>query len=524
MLTLDREQTTALDYSVVNTSIHETFTAIDRFEWQASDELRLMRDKGYYQDGGHLSFEDYCESELTKHGGYRRVKELFAAKRVVDTLPEELRAHITKPSQTRSLLRLVKTPDKLEQAVAIAAQEKPFPTAADFAKAVQKVAPRTKRITKNENPRTQLCNSVTVSSQLHSRYGESGVIEADAPNNYQQIVTFADGERMLINNADLNDAIVSESSERTYPKEYTEAIAAIEERHKQELERLEQELRIGLQAEAGARAEAQVIEQIQSLQQLFKQQKEENIQLQQRLDEMESLRQLETENQQLLSRIQELEHAVEQRPSEEWRNTITQQATKALNKQVKQALEQTIDLRSLAVEPPKENAQECLRLMGMALGNLASAMNNTQALEAAAIILGSEPTPTAIAYRAEQLSMLPQAVSDIRRVLAKPGCTWQDYSAVAQEYEVIKQDYWAELTSEETELIKSLEIASYPPVIQVGSIVAYADPYYTLYNARGEVVEDLGEGKVLVAWEHWKDEGKKTSRYFLNELRFWQPQ
>ncbi|WP_392533893.1 hypothetical protein [Nostoc sp. C117] len=44
---------------------------------------------------------------------------------------------------------------------------------------------------------------------------------------------------------------------------------------------------------------------------------------------------------------------------------MTQQATKALNKQVKQALEKTIDLRSQAVEPPKENAQECLRLMGM---------------------------------------------------------------------------------------------------------------------------------------------------------------
>ncbi|WP_141699775.1 hypothetical protein [Nostoc sp. KVJ20] len=59
-----------------------------------------------------------------------------------------------------------------------------------------------------------------VSSQSHPRYGESGVIEADAPNHWQQIVTFADGERLLVNNsdlADLNDAIVSESSERTYP-------------------------------------------------------------------------------------------------------------------------------------------------------------------------------------------------------------------------------------------------------------------------------------------------------------------
>jgi hypothetical protein len=524
MLTLDNEFATGLNYSNLNSSIQETFTAIDRFEWQASDELRLMRDNCYYQDAGHKNFENYCDNELIKYGGYRRVKDLLSAKKVVDTLPEELRVHITKPSQTRSLLRLVKTPDKLYEAVAIAAKEKPFPTAADFAKAVQQVAPTTKQTTKSEKSQTQLCNSVTVSSLSHPRYGESGVIVADAPNNYQQIVTFSDGERLLVNNSDLDAAIVSEWSERRYPKEYSEAIAQIKEQHQQELESLEQELRIGLQAEAGARAEAQVQEQIQSLQQLFKQQKEENIQLQQRLSEMEGLRKLEAENQQLKQRIQDLENAVEQRPSQQWGNTMTQQATKALNKQVKQALEKTIDLRSLAQEPPKENAQECLRLMGMALKNLATAMNNTQALEAAAIILGSEPTPTALAYRAEQLSMLPQAVSDIRAVLAKPGCSWQDYCTVASEYEVIKADYWAEFTTEETDLIAALEIASQPPVIQVGSIVAYADPYYTLYNARGEVVEDLGEDEVLVAWDHWKNEGKKTSRYFRDELRFWQPQ
>ena len=68
---------------------------------------------------------------------------------------------------------------------------------------------------------------MTVSSPKHPRYGDSGVIEADAPNNYQQIVTFSDGERLLVNNSDLtglNDAIVSESSERTYPKEANERI------------------------------------------------------------------------------------------------------------------------------------------------------------------------------------------------------------------------------------------------------------------------------------------------------------
>ncbi|MEH1969168.1 hypothetical protein [Nostoc sp.] len=90
-----------------------------------------------------------------------------------------------------------------------------------------------------------------------------------------------------------------------------------------------------------------VQEQIQSLQNLYKQQKEQNIQLQQPLDEMESLRQLETKNQLLLQRIQDLENAKEPHPVEEWGNTMTQHATKALNKKVQEALEKTIDLRSL---------------------------------------------------------------------------------------------------------------------------------------------------------------------------------
>ena len=522
---LDCSETSALDYAVLNTSIQETFAAIDRFEWQASDELRLMRDNSYYKNGADISFKEYCESELTKHGGYGRVKDLLAAKRVVETLPEDLRDKITKPSQTRPLLRLIKTPDKLQQAVAIAAQEKPFPTAADFAKAAQKVVPSVSRnknsTTKGEKPKTQFCQSVRVSSQSHSGYGEGGVIDADAPNNYQQIVTFPNGERLLVNNADLDATIVS--SERTYPKEYTEVIAALTDQHQQELERLQQELRIGLQTEASASAEEQVQEQIQSLQNLYKEKNEQNILLQQRLDEMEGLRRLEIENQQLKQRIQELENAVEQRLSQQWGNTMTQQATKALNKQVKQGLERTIDLRSLAVEPPKENAQECLRLMGMALKNLASAMNNTQALEAAAIILGSEPTPQAIAYRAEQLQLLPQGISDIRRVLAQPGCSWEEFWTVAQEYEVIKQDYWAELTSKETELITALEKAEQPAVIGLGSIVAHADPYRTLYVERGEVMHDLGE-EVVVAWDCWREQSKKTDRYFRDELRFWQPQ
>ncbi|WP_242065011.1 hypothetical protein [Nostoc sp. FACHB-133] len=428
MLTLNRSETTsALDYSNLNISIQETFTAIDRFEWQAVDEILQMREQQLYLQAGYKNFEEYCQRELYAWGGYRRINQLLGAKKVIDTVGE-LGGHIKNERQARPLLRLVKEPEKLKQAVAIALKDNPDPSVSDFAAAAQKVVPQLPRKKQSiQEPVVPQKAIVTVLQQSHPRYGEEGTIEADAPNRWQQIVTFVDGERLLINNADLDAPSVPFPRERTYPAEYTEAIAALEEQHKQELEQLSQELRIGLQAEAGARAEAQVQEQIQSLQNLYRQQKEQNVQLQQRLDEMEGLRKLEIENQQLQQRIQELERAVEQRPSQEWGNTMTQQATKALNKQVKQALEKTIDLRSLAVEPPKENAQECLRLMGMALKNLASAMNNTQALEAAAIILGSEPTPTAIAYRAEQLEMLPQAVSEIRQVLAKPGWEQCDF-------------------------------------------------------------------------------------------------
>jgi DNA repair exonuclease SbcCD ATPase subunit len=527
MLTLDKEQVTALDYANLNTSIQETFTAINRFEWQAVDEILQMREQQLYLQAGYKSFEEYCQRELCAWGGYRRINQLLGAKKVIDAVGE-LGGHIKNERQARPLLRLVKEPEKLKAAVSLALEENPSPGESDFAAAANIVVPQLPRkkqstqepmVPKTQEPVVPQKAIVTVSQQSHPRYGEEGTIEADAPNHWQQIVTFADGERLLINNADLDAPSVPFLRERTYPAEYTEVIAALKEQHKHELESLEQELRIGLLSEATANAEAQVQEQIQSLQNLYKQQKEQNIQLQQRLHEMESLQQLEIENQQLQQRIQDLENAVQQRPSQEWGNTMTQQATKALNKQVKLALERTIDLRSLAVEPPKENAQECLRLMGMALKNLASAMNNTQALEAAAIILGSEPTPIAIAYRAEQLQMLPQAVSDIRAVLAKPGCTWQDYWAVAQEYEMIKQDYWAELTTEETELITEMEVAFIEQnSIVVGSMINHANPNCSLYVVRGKVIQDWGD-EVLVAWDYSKPESKNIQRYFKSELR-----
>ncbi|MDZ7966148.1 MAG: hypothetical protein RM368_14390 [Nostoc sp. DedSLP03] len=248
--------------------------SIDRCEWQAVDEILQMREKQLYREAGYKTFQQYCQAELSAWGGYRRINQLLGAKKVRDTA-DELGEHIKNERQARSLLRLVKEPEKLKQAVAIALSENPSPSESDFAAAAQKVVPRLPRqkvtepvvpkieepmVSEIQEPLVPSSPTVTVTSPTHHRHGESGTIEADPPNYWQQIVTFADGSKELVNNADLDASSVPYPTERTYPQEYVEAIAQLKQQHQKELERLEQELRIGLQTEASARAEEQVQE------------------------------------------------------------------------------------------------------------------------------------------------------------------------------------------------------------------------------------------------------------------------
>jgi hypothetical protein len=113
------ETISPLDYGVLNSCIKETFTAIDRFEWQAVDDILQMRSKQLYREAGYKTFEQYCQHELSAWGGYRRINQLLGAKKVIDTA-QELGEHIKNERQARPLLRLVKEPEKLKAAVAIA--------------------------------------------------------------------------------------------------------------------------------------------------------------------------------------------------------------------------------------------------------------------------------------------------------------------------------------------------------------------------------------------------------------------
>ncbi|MFN6565587.1 MAG: hypothetical protein RMY28_038125 [Nostoc sp. ChiSLP01] len=193
------------------------FTANQRFEWQAVDEILQMREKQLYHEAGYKTFEQYCQTELSAWGGYRRINQLLGAKKVRDTA-DELGEYIKNERQARSLLHLVKEPEKLKTAVAIALEENPSPSESDFAAAAQKVVPRQPRqktqepvvpkieepmVPQIQEPTVPPSPTVTVTSPNHHRYGESGTIEADPPNYWQQIVTFSDGSRELVNNADL---------------------------------------------------------------------------------------------------------------------------------------------------------------------------------------------------------------------------------------------------------------------------------------------------------------------------------
>lgn len=84
MLTLDQAETLTPDYNTLNSGIKETFTTLDRFEWQAVDELLQMRDCELYIEAGYTSFQEYCHRELSAWGGYRRITQLLGAKKVID--------------------------------------------------------------------------------------------------------------------------------------------------------------------------------------------------------------------------------------------------------------------------------------------------------------------------------------------------------------------------------------------------------------------------------------------------------
>jgi hypothetical protein len=375
---------------------------------------------------------------------------------------------------------------------------------------------------------------VKVSSQSHPRFGQEGIVTGDPDNKTHLFVSFPDSPSELVAIADLDSESVEYPSEEEgrgkreegspssllpsssfllTPRTYTE----------EELNRAIAEAKLGFKVEMEELALAQVKEQLIASRNIVEKVKAENIKLQQQLEQMESLRVLEIENKHLQERNQELEKALAEKPMQQW--DVSNAVVERLNKNVQAMIKNTIDLRSLAIEPPKQDAEECLRLMGMALGNLARALNNPLAMAAAATILKCEPNPTAIASSIERSQLSDQAVIDIRTILV-PQCTWEEFWKVASEYVEIKDDYWLKLTPDERKFIVNLkkdfdarvepEFPELSP-IQVGAEVSHSDKYSTLYVKKGRVCEELNDEEVSVVWD--EDGEQRPKRYFRTDLR-----
>lgn len=351
---------------------------------------------------------------------------------------------------------------------------------------------------------------VRVSSPGHLRFGQEGTVTGNA-NSTHVFVAFPDCPSELIAIADLDSSSVPyPTSAQTYTEE--ELLQAIEQ------------ALIGRKVEIEEQALNSANEQLQASRNLVQQVKAENVRLQQQLEQLESLRLFEVENKRLQERNAELETLVSQKPMQ-WTNPIPSAAAKVLNQEVKKALKNTIDLQRLAIEPPKEDVALCLHLMTLALGNLAQAVNNTQALESAAILLGCEANKGAIASALEKPLLIEQALIDVRSAIGT-RCTWEQFREQIKEYDQIKNYYWVRLTSLEQNYIKALappksDASSDVPEdispVQIGARVSHADQYSQFYRKQGLVVDEPSSDEVMVLWDDDKD--SRPRRYSKKELR-----
>ncbi|MBD2492598.1 hypothetical protein [Aulosira sp. FACHB-615] len=505
-------------FSVLDQSIEESFLSIDRFEFQIADELKTMRDEEIFKQGGYTSFEQYCEERLSRWGGYRRVNQLIGAQMVVNALKgTEFEGAIKRESHARPLLRLVKQPEKLVEAVALACQDSPTPIANNFKEAANSVDPKPKR-TKVQEQLFLKGTKVKISSPDHNRNGEECVIAADAPNHWQQIVEFSDGERTTIHNKELDAPSSPYPPERRIDPKYQEAIAQLEEQHRQEIARLEQEIECRIRGEAEQKAIASLHDQIKAAQDLANQKALEVAKLQRQLVEMESLRQLEIENKSLRDRIGELERALEDRPLANWGNTFTKQAEKVLNAQVKKVvenLEPELHLKAMAKSAPENNPRETVTLLGLSL----VAMSNghprfaAELRKAAAIVLGVGESE--LETKKQQLEQLPSAVASLKLVLQNPRCTWEQVTIITNNCHLIKQEIWVELSPQERQKIDGLKGQS-SSKLGISDRVSHSDKYQTRYQSKGTIIGIESE-MYLVQWD-----GEKhlfQHRYEESELR-----
>lgn len=478
-------------FSALSASIKEDFSKLRDIEWELADKLKILEEERLYLDGGYQSFEDYCQAELSGDDGYRKARDLLNAKRVRDSVPDgRLKSLISKPSHTRPLLKLVRTPEKISEAVEIASQNNPTPTAIDFAQAVNQIAPNKKHTAKSEISQTQLRKNVRVSSQLHPRYGEEGMIASDPPNNWQQIVEFSDGSREAIADRDLDfGELVISTKPRTYTQaEFDEAIVHIKEECKRTIDRLESDILCRVSSTIRDELERETREELQAAQNFVDELRQKNIDLQLQLGQMQHLQALKQENDDLKIENERLKEAAKESALNQWDNTFSTQAAKVLNKEVLERLnaqEPELHLTSLSKQlPPPDQMPEALKLLKLFIDLLVA-----PALESYRETLGN-------------------------------ASHWSEFEPTATFWIAIKDIVWAKLTPDERSKIINLKKQSDKDEFKIGDRVVPApdcDPYYAEYGCTGEVVA-IVFGDFMIRWKRENGTGFEK-RHAKKELK-----
>ncbi|MBD2364475.1 hypothetical protein H6G36_25435 [Anabaena minutissima FACHB-250] len=563
---LAQNTTAHQSFAILSESIEESFLSIDRFEFQVAEELRVMRDDRVFEEGGYKSFEEYCDRCLFRWGGYRRVNQLIGAQMVVDTLKgTEFDGVIKRESHARPLLRLVKTPEKLKEAVAIALHHNPEPIADNFKEAAATVVPMLRR-TKSQEQLFLNGDKVRINSRNHYRFNQEGEISGNPENGRQMFVTFAHGEKELISIDEIGrvESLQYTPKPRTYTEEELQA----------EIARAIEESKIGDRAKAREDAESSVQEQLKAARELLNQKAVEAAKLRQEIEGLQSLRLLEAENRRLEQRIHDLEDSIEPRACQQWGNTFTKGAEKVINTQVLKAvenLEPELHLRLMSNSAPSENPRGTISLLGLSLAAMANGHPRfaKELRKAAAIVLGVDELK--LDAKSQQLRQLGEAIASIKSVLALPDADWATFSEIGDRFDLIKQEIWLELTSDEREQISQLSAEFYAvgrvawseslgkkikieqvnvdktasvyvvesnevkvlpfadikpvqdidfpelPVIQIGSRVSGSDHFHELYLKTGTVT-GFENDMVLVHWDHC-DRPLFQHRYEEGELR-----
>lgn len=510
---------TIYDFTQLDADTIEASKSALLFESKTIGYLRIMRDNKIYLEGDYKTFEEYCEARMPHFGGYRRINQLLGFCQVQEAAGEY--AHLIKNErQARPLLKLVKKPEKLMEAIALVAEQSE-PSESNFRAAVNQVIPISRNKKKVQEPLVSQGTKVKVSSHNHYRFESEGTIHSK-PSADTLIIEFADDELEAIA---LQDLEISSQSQREINRTWTqveheEAIASLSETHKRELEQLEAQIRARLSAEIQEKALSQSAQELIAAKESAELYKKQNLILQQKIYELESLESLRFANECLTERIRELERALEDKPTLQWKTTFSNQAAKVVNLH-----QDKLNIKTLAESAPDNLTQSCadelIGLFGMALANIAIALPNPsiEVLRATGEILKCEPSKEAIATQTRVLA----AAREIESVLERPTISWLEFWAVAEKYQDIKTSYWFRLSEKQRELVKALKL-QYDKSLQTclktithHSIVRVTDPYNFGHLMRGIVTEIEGEVAV-VRWTELKGDRNEFMRLQISEL------